>query len=272
MKRSLFLLIALSSWLMPLSVNGQLPPWLHDLAGTWVEMGSPRAPELAPTPVLEIRPEWISAREVRLVATDYCASGEADFLLFAVEPESRTLTYVGAERDGQDVGVPRLMRMELRLDPRSDAPRLHYMVEEIDASYLADFWLHPMPSDLPTGGWACGPQLPFTALLSSGDFALYNADRQALTLRQAFGTGMIAEELQFLARHPNLLPMYETWCATSAFDIVVVGGVYPGSEVQVYAIEWEETEIRLYETSLPADSHELQKGNLRFQLIPERIQ
>jgi hypothetical protein len=265
MKNGFLTILLMMGWsLFPLMA--QSPYDAADLSGVWVMATRYHDESSSCDFQLEVRAFAPSQGQIVIYLADYQLSGEPILITLQWREAQQRWEYAFASRGDEPFDLARLDHLWLQLEQTVEGLRMRYQVQETDASYLADFWLRPQNEA--AMGWACRYQQPLTKRLSQEGYRILGADLQSLTAAQAFGTDQVGEELRFFANHQTLLPMYETWCACTDFDIVVIGGVYPGSSVQVYGIEWDQDEIRLYETQLTSEASDLTRGDLLYRILP----
>jgi hypothetical protein len=264
MKKWIHPLLFLLGWI-PATLLAQPTMDLSELPGTWMVASAHH--EAAPCEFqLTVLSVQADGQQIVVYVSDYQAQDEPISFTLQWQAATERWEYAFAQRGGDRFDLARLDHLWIQPEQTINGLRLHYQVKETDACFVADHWLLRQTPTSP--GWACHLQEPLTELLSGIGYRIYGADWQPLTATQAFGTDQIGEELRFFAQYQNLLPMYETWCACTPFDLVVVGGIYPGSAVQVYGITWDDNEVRLYETKLDPESSSLLRGALRYRILP----
>lgn len=266
MKNVMFTLLLMIGWsLFPLMA--QPPHRATELNGVWVMATQDQDERSRCDFQLEVQAVSPELGQMTISLADYQLPGEPILIILQWREAQQRWEYAFALHGDEPFDLARLDHLWLQPQQSEEGLRMRYQAQETDASYVADFWLRPQSEA--SIGWACQYQHPLTELLSQEGYRMLGADLQPLTAAQAFGTNQIGEELRFFANHPTLLPMYETWCACTDFDIVVIGGVYPGSAVQVYGIEWDQNEIRLFETQLAPEAT-LTRGDLLYRILPIR--
>jgi len=265
MKNGIFTLLLIMGWSLA-SLMAQTPIKAEDLTGVWVMADQGSDDPFSHDFRLDVREVRTDLGQMIIYLADYQPPGLPILITLRWHEGNQRWEYAYASRGEEPFDLARLDYLCLQAEHTTHGLRLHYQVQEIDASYVADFWLRPQNEG--SIGWACQYQEPLTTLLSQEGYRILGADLQPLRAAEAFGTDQIADELRFFARHQTLLPMYETWCACTDFEIVVIGGIYPGSAVQVYGVEWDHDEIRLYETELEPQGTALMRGDLRYRILP----
>ncbi|MEL6133737.1 MAG: hypothetical protein AAFR59_10270, partial [Bacteroidota bacterium] len=214
--------------------------------------------------LIDIRPENRRGNRVAVYVSEYCRPEEADYLIF--EYMEGRLLFVGAEWDACFLDIPRIDFMVLGYDGAQD--QIIYEVREAEYQQLK-LVRRPFLSD----GWHCHMQYHVIDILTQGRYTLLSPDLRVLSLREAFGQENLLDDLYFFEQFSSLWPMYEEICVRAPFEVVVLGGLSPGSTQKTYAIEWTSAEIRLYQTYAGKDSEDgvfpLKKGKLQMIIIPE---
>jgi len=259
--------------------QADLQAYMTPIFGYWVDEGSydvyqdiPSYLAFEPDLALEFRPEWVGDSLVKGIISEYCSQSSVAFLFFRYEVENACLSLVGAEREGCYVEIPRIDQLKIWYETTEEGTHLFYHAQEEDGSHEAWVRLKRIASE-PTEAWACGLQMELIELLTTQSYRIYSVEHEPLTVAQAFGNSAVLEELIFWQDHQNFLPMYEEMCVRSPFPVVMIGGVHPKSQLQIYGINWSIEGIQLYETHFPPDDKGdfLTKGSLTYWIIPESV-
>lgn len=247
---------------------------LEKIQGSWVDQGyvtgfQDGALMYEPEPdfLLDIRPENRRGNGIAIYVSEYCRPEEADYLIF--EYIKGRLVFVGAEWDACFLDIPRIDFMVLGYDATND--RIRYEARETEYQHHVQLELARRPAL--ANGWHCHMQYHVIDILTQGSYTLLGPDYHILSVAEAFGQEDLLDDLFFFEQFSSLWPMFEEICVRAPFEVVVLGGLSPGSVQKVYAIEWNSAEIRLYDTFAGTDSEDgvfpLEKGSLRVIIVPE---
>jgi hypothetical protein len=281
MKRAMLPLLLLFSATLLMGSNApkgedQLRAFVNKIKGTWITdfQFNENLGEELPELLIHINPSWVEKNQVKIVVSEYCQDGLADFLVFELQDDK--LIYVGASKKGCSFDLCRLDFIYLRPETQEGDTMLTYEAQETEYANYQYLRLRRMPPSYADGlGWACHLQGFLTTYLRDGQYQIHGADGNLLSLEEAFGSEAPLEDLAFVNEHPVLFPMLEEHCVTTAFNIVLMGEAHPGGEMQIFAVEWRPEAIYLYETEYifeyDEDTPALVQGVLRFYLTPDFV-
>lgn len=246
-----------------------LRKYVKAIQGTWISLPDYSSEMEAERPdlLIHIDPALIQNGQVRIVISDYCGEAEADYLHFSLHGER--LKYVGASQDGCFFDMTRLDFAYLSFEVDGPDTLLVYEAQEIEYANYQYHKLLRMPPAQIDAGWACRLQGYLTTFLREGSYRIYGGNDRELSLSQAFGSEAVIAEMAFLNEHPVLFPGLEELGVTTPFDIVMIGSVHPAGNANIYAIEWRNEAIYLYETYI--EYGELAQGNLCYVLVPDFV-
>ncbi|MEZ4851388.1 MAG: hypothetical protein R3B93_22795 [Bacteroidia bacterium] len=222
---------------------------------------------------LKIDPSNISDSTVKISVSDYYFPGMVEYLHFAYR--NQRLEYTGASREDNFFDLNRIDFIYIWYEVEGRDTTLVYEAREMEyENYVKIRMRRNSISNLPPDFWACGLQQHLSSLIASGNFEIYDRLGNLTNEEHAFGTTALAEELTFFEDNAVLWPMYEETCVRAEFEMVVIGSFNPGGSAEIYGIEWEPDEIRLYETHSVATIDglfPLVKGELMFTIRPTQI-
>jgi len=258
----------------------EMSQFIHKIEGSWVEEIYVRKMALdtnfeeeGPDLLLDIRKENQRGDRIAIYIAEYCRPEEAEYLLFGLE--DGRLIYKGAEWDGCVIDIARIDFMSITYQEEEGLPLLTFEAREVDYQYHQKVRLLRLPEEQAALGWHCQMQYHLIDILTEGNYTLYDSNYQKITLLEAFGNENLLEELSFFEAFHTAWPMYEEICVSAPFEVVVLGDNHPKGNMQVYAIEWSSSQIKLYETYVSPESEDgiypLQKGNLKVIMLPEII-
>ncbi len=255
MKKAITLTALSLAWLITWAQvpNSHLSDMLTTLDGRWVdtEYASqletfPEAIAQEPSMMVEFRTGWIRGETVGVWVSEYCVEGVADLLFFVLNEDGTQLHWVGTQLLGEEVDIPQLESLTIMVE---DDQSLELYVTEIDGRYETSFALKPDPLGEPIGyEWQCEDQLEFLSFMVVGEYGLFGAEKQPLSLIEAFGSEVILEDIQFMLDHPNLMKGLEEICLSAPFPVVAIGSANPMGDLAIYAIEPYEGGYRLWHT------------------------
>lgn len=258
-----------------------LQGYLQQIEGLWVNEGYARG--VAAGEILqereadfsvEIDAQKILGDQALIVVSEYCRPGLAQYLHFRLVDQH--LEMVGASVDGCYFDMPRIDFMEIRYQVEAGDTVLVYEARETEYEhYQSERLVKARGTLAQPGQFHCGLQAYLGAMLRQGNFELYDAEGQLLAPQEVFGSAY-GEELSYLEAFSYFWPGYEELCVRADFEVVVIGGAHPTANIDIYAIEWDVREIRLYETRVADYSEDgafpLEKGALRYHIVPSQVQ
>ncbi|MCI4668053.1 MAG: hypothetical protein MRZ79_07820 [Bacteroidia bacterium] len=258
--------------------NPDIKSFVKKIEGTWVNESFVASKalnsvqdELEPEILIDIRSAHIKGKQLAIYIAEYCRPEEAEYLLFGFDGEK--LTYEGAEWEGCVIDIARIDFMQISLEEKQSLEILTFEAREVDHQNHQKIKLLRLPEETTQVGWHCTMQYHLIEILTKGSYSLFNPDFKELTLLEAFGKENLLDELTFFEAFHTTWPMYEEICVSAPFEIVVLGENHPKGQMNIYGIEWNSSEIRLYETHVAKESEDgvfpLVKGDLKVILIPK---
>lgn len=256
----------------------RLQEYLQVIEGTWVNEGyylgveeGQILKEAEADLTIYIDPTKTLNQQALIVVSEYCRPGYIQYLHFELVFDH--LEFVGGSADGCFLDMPKIDYMEIRFEVEDQDTILIYEAREMEYEYEQVVRLRRSKHHLiEETQWACGLQEYLNSFLREGRFDLYTASGELISSEDAFGLTALEEELEYFNVFSYFWPGYEELCLRAETEIVTIGGTWPGSEIQVYAIEWDVDEIRLFHTNygeLAEDqSYPVDKGDLAYRIIP----
>lgn len=252
--------------------------FVERIEGTWVNeefanrqaLGQARESD-QPDLLLDIRKANLQDSLLAIYIAEYCRPEEAEYLLFRFD--GKNLVYKGAIWEGCYVDIARIDFMTISYKEIQGLPLLSFEAREVDHQNHQKLDLLRLPDEEFQSGWHCTMQYHLIDILSEGTYTLYDPDFKELTLLEAFGSENLVEELKFFEAFHTAWPMYEEICVSAPFEVVVLGENNPAGSMNIFAIEWNSSEIRLYETLVHDESEDgvfpLVKGDLKVIIVPK---
>lgn len=252
--------------------------YVQKIEGSWVDEHFANQTALGlneesdgPDLLLDIRSANIKDDLLAIYVAEYCRAEEAAYLLFGFDGQK--LIYKGAEWEGCFIDIARIDFMSITYKEMQGLPVLSFEAREVDHQNHQRVDLLRLPEEVAESGWHCSMQYHLMDILTKGNYTLYSPQFQELTLLEAFGSENLLEELSFFEAFHTAWPMYEEICVSAPFEVVVLGEIHPRGAMNVFGIEWNSSEIRLYETFVHEESEDgvfpLVKGELKVILIPK---
>lgn len=250
------------------AAESELFNFVETIQGTWAE---PFTNNDGSRFIITIEPHNISGDKIRIQINDYYLPGIIDYLWFRLDKDK--LVYTEASYDDCFFDLTRIEYIHIWTAMKGADPVLVYEAREAEyQNFVFRKLTRITPDNYVTGTWACGLQEVLTSYLSEDNFRVFNAEGYEVTPEMAFGTAAVVEEMEFFEDNAYLWPMYEEICIRTDFDMVVIGGFYPGGSATIYAIEWDPEEIRLYQTYVAPGSEDgtfpILKGDLIYRILP----
>jgi hypothetical protein len=261
----------------PAGEDLRLKQFLQQAKGLWAEEGyvlGLRAGQLlqeqATGLTLDIRPERIAAGRAQIFVSDFCRPELADYLLFRLE--DGVLVYEGASLAGCSFDISWIGEMRIRKLTEGGETVLLYEMQDADAGEWTRERLRRLPEGPQASAWHCQMQSALIRLLQQPGSQIFDSAGRALSPEEAFGSASLMDELAYLDRYSLFWPLFEEVCVRAPFEVVIIGALHPGGSAEVYAIEWDSEEVRLYETHSAEESEDgyfpLKRGALRFRILP----
>lgn len=258
-----------------------LRQYLSVIEGTWINEGyylgvedgailTERAADL----MIEIDPSKTLGGQALIIVSEYCRPEMVQYLHFELVFDH--LEFVGASTDGCFFDLPKIDYMEIRFEVEGNDTILIYEAQEMEYEFQQSERMRRATHQLSTPeAWSCGMQVYLKAIFEQDQFELYTAEGELTSPAEAFGLTAFRDDLEYLSAFSYFWPGYEELCVQAEMEVVMIGGSYPGADLQIYAIEWDVDEIRLYETNLGSESDDaafpLEKGTLAFRIIPFQV-
>lgn len=258
-----------------------LRQYLSVLEGTWINEGyylgvekDEILIEREADVMIEIDPSKTLGGQALIVVSEYCRPELVQYLHFELVFDH--LELVGASTDGCFFDMPRIDYMEIRFEVEGNDTILIYEAQEMEYEFQQTERMRRATRQLSTPeAWSCGLQAYLHAIFEQGQFELYSAEGTLISPEEAFGLTAFRDDLEYLSAFSYFWPGYEEMCVRADMEVVMIGGSHPGADLQIYAIEWDVDEIRLYETNLGSESDDaaypLEKGKLAFTIVPFQI-
>lgn len=268
----------------PLDIEGPdlLRQYLSVIEGSWINEGyflgvedgeilTEREADL----MIEIDPSKTLGGQALIVVSEYCRPELVQYLHFELVFDH--LEFVGASTDGCFFDMPRIDYMEIRFEVEGNDTILIYEAQEMEYEFQQTERMRRATHQLSSPeAWSCGLQEYLHAIFEQGQFELYSAEGRLISPEEAFGLTAFRDDLEYLSAFSYFWPGYEEMCVRADMEVVLIGGSYPGADLQIYAIEWDVDEIRLYETNLGSESEDsafpVKKGPLAFTIVPFQVQ
>lgn len=258
-----------------------LREYLRIIEGAWANEGylqgvangqilRERQPDLS----LLIDPNKVLGNQALIVVSEYCRPGYIEYLHFSLVNDH--LELVGASQDGCFFQLPLMDYMEISYQLEEGDTVLVLEAQELEGeNFLLERLLRTSHATTEASHWHCGLQAYLNALLSEGQFDLYDGEGLLISTKDAFGTDALEDELAYFDAHSPFWPGYEELCYRADLEVVVMGGTYPGDETTIYAVEWDVNEIRLFHTTVEPNADDgpfpLRRGELAFRIVPFAI-
>lgn len=258
-----------------------LRQYLSVIEGTWVNEGyflgvedgeilTEREADL----MIEIDPSKTLGGQALIVVSEYCRPELVQYLHFELVFDH--LELVGASTDGCFFDMPKIDYMEIRFEVEGNDTIVIYEAQEMEYEFQQSERMRRATHQLATPkAWSCGLQAYLQAIFEQDQFELYTADGTLMSPEEAFGLTAFRDDLEYLSAFSYFWPGYEEMCIRADMEVVMIGGSYPGADLQIYAIEWDVDEIRLFETNLGSESDDaafpVEKGTLAFRIVPFQV-
>lgn len=244
-----------------------LQSYASHIAGHWETPPMEKEEEQVGFSLL-VDPRLIHDGHLKIVESEYCRPGMAEYLHFVLRGEK--LTYTGASLDGCFFDLDRIHFIDIWYEITEGDTVLHYEASEMEYENYVRHLLYrkPMPEE-DDKLWRCALQGHLLELLREGDYNLYDAEGEARDHQILFADESMFGGVYFYDAYTAFWPDYEEICYQAPFDIVVLGGL----DKVIYAIDWQTDQITLYNTHQETDdktqTNWLKKGSLRYVIIPD---
>lgn len=224
--------------------------------------------------MIEIDPSKTLGGQALVVVSEYCRPEMVQYLHFELVFDH--LEFVGASTDGCFFDMPMIDYMEIRFEVEGNDTILIYEAQEMEYEFQQSERMRRATHQLSTPeAWSCGLQAYLEAIFEQDHFELYTAAGELVSPEEAFGLTAFRDDLEYLSAFSYFWPGYEEMCVRADMEVVMIGGSSPGADLQIYAIEWDMDEIRLYETNLSSESDDaafpVEKGKLAFTIVPFEV-
>lgn len=255
-----------------------LQEYLKVIEGTWINEGyylgveeGQLLKETEADLTIFIDPTKTLNQQALIVVSEYCRPGYIQYLHFELVFDH--LEFVGGSADGCFLDMPKIDYMEIRFEVENQDTILIYEAREMEYEHEQVVRLRRSKHHLiEETQWACGLQEYLNSFLREGRFNLYTTSGELISTEEAFGLTAFEEELEYFNVFSYFWPGYEELCLRAETEVVTIGGNWPGSDLQVYAIEWDVDEIRLYLTDFGEvdvdQSYPVTKGELAYTIKP----
>lgn len=220
---------------------------------------------------LLIDPRLISNHQLKIVESEYCRPGMAEYLHFKLKKGK--LSYTGASLDGCFFDLDKIQFIDIWYEISAGDTLLQYEAGEMEyENYSRHVLYRTQHHEDETNIWRCALQNHLIALLRENTFNLFDAEGEARDPQILFRDESMFGGVYYYDAYTAFWPDYEEACYQAPFDIVMLGGI----DKEMYAIDWQTDKILLYSTYQDktdlAQQNWLQKGSLRYTIIPDEPQ
>jgi hypothetical protein len=247
-----------------------LEAYAQQIAGLWETPSGDEEEEKTGFSLL-IDPRLISDGQLKIVESEYCRPGMAEYLHFILKEDK--LSYTGASLDGCFFDLDRIHFIDIWYEIIDGDTVLQYEAAEMEyENYSKHTLYHQGTPDHETNIWRCALQSHLIALLRENKVNIYDAEGEPKDPQILFADESMFGGVYYYDAYTAFWPDYEEICYQAPFDIVILGGV----DKQIYAIDWQPDSIFLYSTFTAENEQDqlnwLKKGSLRYTIIPDEPQ